>query len=163
MKNQKAALLILLLFISFHLFSQENSKRQAVYLEVLGSGVIGSINYDFRFKPGNDGLGMRAGFGYVPDVLVFPIGLNGLIGKKRVAFEYGSGISAAVFLRSVSNDLSFSSGTDHLGFIWFGKAGIRITPKNNGVFFNFNWNPLINKEETRWAWFGLGIGYGWKK
>lgn len=132
-----------------------------MYLELLGSGVIGSVNYDFRFKPDNDGLGMRMGFGYVPNVLVFPIGLNGLIGKNRVSFEYGAGISAAVFLNNKSNDLTFSNGMDNLGFIGFGKLGVRITPKNRGVFFNLHWNPMINIVETRWAWFGLGIGYSW--
>lgn len=59
---------------------------------LLGSAVIGSVNYDFRFKPGNDSLGMRMGFSYLPDVLIFPVGVNGLVGKKQVAFEYGTGL-----------------------------------------------------------------------
>jgi hypothetical protein len=161
MQSKKTTLVLIFLLVSLSLFSQENSKRQAVYLELLGSGVIGSVNYDFRFKPGNDGLGMRMGFGYVPDVLVFPIGLNGVIGKNRVSFEYGAGVSAAVFLEKKINDLTFSNGVDNFGFIGFGKMGIRIRPKNRGVFFNLHWNPLINTVETRWAWFGLGIGYSW--
>lgn len=128
-----------------------------------GSGVIWAINYDFRFKPGNDGLGMRTGFAYVPDVLVLPIELNGLIGKNRIAFEYGAGISAAIYLNNVSNDLAFSNGNENLGYILFAKAGIRVTPRKNGLFFNFHWNPLVNSVETRWAWFGLGVGYSWNK
>lgn len=152
-----------ILLISTSLFAQGQAKRRTVYAELLGSGIIGSVNYDFRFKPGNDGLGMRMGFGYVPDALIFPIGLNGLIGKNRVAFEYGAGISAAVFLRTVGNNLSFSNGADNLGYIAYGKAGIRITPKANGLFFNLNWNPLMNAVETQWAWFGMGIGYSWNK
>ena len=163
MKIKKLILLLILVLISFNLFSQEKFNRQAAYVELLGSGVIGSVNYDFHFKPGNDGFGIRGGFGYVPDGLVFPIGLNGLIGKNRIAFEYGVGISAAILLNSVSNVQAFSTGIDNFVYIWFAKAGIRVTPKKNGLFFNFHWNPLVNSVETEWAWFGLGIGYSWKK
>lgn len=162
MKRKNLLLLLVLVSISLNLFSQDNGKRKAVYAEFLGSGVMASINYDFRFKPGNDGLGMQAGFGYVPDVLVFPVGLNGLIGKNRVAFEYGAGISTAIFLTEKSGDTTFGTKGNRMGFAGFAKAGMRITPKNNGLFFNLNWNPLINSEEIWVAWFGLGIGYSWK-
>ena len=161
MQSKRTTLVLILLLLSLSLLSQEKSRRQAVYLELLGSGVIGSVNYDFRFKPGDDGLGMRMGFGYVPDVLVIPIGLNGVIGKNRVSFEYGFGISAAVFLENKSNDLTFANNVDNLGFIGFGKMGVRIRPKNKGLFFNLHWNPLINTVETWWPWFGMGIGYSW--
>ncbi len=163
MRRKEIALLLTLILLSFNSFSQEKSKRHVVYAELLGSGVIGSVNYDFRFKPGNDGLGMRIGGGYVPDVLVFPIGLNGLIGKNRIAFEYGAGISVGVFLKSKSGNQTFSTGMDNLGYIGFAKAGIRVTPKNNGLFFNFNWNPIIDTVDPKWIWFGLGIGYSWNK
>lgn len=169
---KKYFVLFCLLSLGFHSFSQRmeinrdqqiNSKRKVVYAELMGAGVIGSVNYDFRFSPGNDGLGMRIGCGYVPDVLTFPLEMNGLIGKRRIAFEYGAGISAGVFLKSVGNKESFATGIESIGYIGFAKAGLRITPKNNGLFFNFNWNPIINAEETRWIWFGLGIGYSWNK
>ena len=163
MRKKKIVLISTFLLISFNLFSQENFKRRVAYIELLGSGVFGSANYDIRFKSGNDGLGMRMGVGYIPDVLLIPIGLNGLIGKGRVAFEYGTGISAGVFLKNKIGNQTFSSGINNLGFIGFAKVGIRVTPKNNGLFFNFNWNPMINTVETRWIWFGLGIGYSWKK
>ena len=78
-----------------------------------GGGVIGSVNYDFRFNQGNDGLGMRIG---------------------------GKGLG----------NQTFPTGIDNLGYIGFAKAGIRVTPKNNGLFFNFNWNPMINTVETSW-------------
>lgn len=163
MKRKKFVLIFTFLLISINVFSQENLKRQVAYVELVGSGVFGSVNYDFRFKPGNDGLGMRTGLGYVPDVLVIPIGLNGLVGKNRIAFEYGAGVSASVFFKSKSGNQTFSSGINNLGFIGFAKAGIRVTPKNNGLFFNINWNPMINTDEIRWIWFGIGIGYSWKK
>ena len=143
-------------------WGQEDLKRKSIYLELGGSGIIGSVNYDFLFKPGNDGLGMRVGLGFVPNTIVVPIGLNGLIGKKKVAFEYGAGISAAFIFADVDN-LTFNFGSDHFGFIGYGKVGMRISPKENGVVFNIHWNPVITAEKLRLLWFGLGIGYSWKK
>lgn len=141
--------------------SQQTRKRQAVYAEIGGAAVLGSVNYDFRFKPGNDGLGARIGFGYVPDVLVFPLELNGLIGKNKVAFEYGAGISTAYFTQNHnSGNQTFRNENSRLGVIFHGKAGIRITPANNGFFFNFNCTPQMNTLDTR-LWFGMGLGYSW--
>ncbi|WP_167616953.1 hypothetical protein [Maribellus sediminis] len=152
--------LVLLCFFSIS-FAQETSKRQAIYVELGGAAFMGSVNYDFRFKPGNDGLGARFGLGYVPDVLIVPMELNGLVGKNRVAFEYGVGISAAYFTeKHNSGNQTFRDDDSRFGIIFHGKAGIRITPANNGLFFNFNCTPLINTEETR-LWFGLGLGYSW--
>jgi hypothetical protein len=159
---KKNVLLLIFLLVFSSSFSQEKLKRKAVFVELLGSGIIGSVNYDFRFKPGNDGLGMKTGFGFVPKVLIIPIELNGVIGKKRIAFEYGGGISAVIFLDDVGDNLAFSN-SENFGYTLFAKAGIRVTPKNKGLFFSFNWNPIINSVETRWTWFGLGIGYSWHK
>lgn len=152
---------LVLLFLFSISFAQETTKRQAVYAELGGAAVLGSINYDFRFKPGNEGLGARIGFGYVPDVLVFPLEMNGLIGKHKVAFEYGAGISVAYFTENHNTgNQTFRDGDSRLGFIYHGKAGIRITPANSGFFFNFNCTPQINTEDTR-LWFGMGLGYSW--
>lgn len=160
---KKLTFLTLALLCLFSMsFAQETSKRQAVYAELGGAAVIGSVNYDFRFKPGNDGLGARVGLGYVPDVLVLPLELNGLVGKNKIAFEYGAGISVAYFTENHNTgNQTFRSGDSRIGFIYHGKAGIRITPANNGLFFNFNCTPLINTEESR-LWFGLGLGYSWQ-
>jgi hypothetical protein len=151
------------IFIAKEGQSQEVFKRRAVYGELLGSGIFGSINYDFRFIPGNDGLGLRVGFGALPSGIVFPLGINGLLGENRLAFEYGAGISTAIITGPISQNLTFNNGSNRVGFIGFGKAGIRYTPKDNGLFFNLNWNPLLNIEGLTIGWFGLGIGYSWKK
>lgn len=162
-KSKKILLLTVCLFVTFSVFGQDQLKRHAVYAELGGSAFIGSVNYDFRFHPGNDGAGMRVGFGYVPDVLIFPIGLNGVLGKNRVAFEYGAGLSAAVFVNN-SDLYSFSEQVaPRFGYLFYGKAGIRITPENSGFFCSLHWNPLINANETMWGWVGLGLGYSWNK
>lgn len=80
MKRIAITLLLVLILTSFHSSGQETSTRRVVYAELLGSGVFGSVNYDFRFKPGNNGPGLRIGGGYVPDVIIIPVGLNGSSG-----------------------------------------------------------------------------------
>ncbi|MFP4366339.1 MAG: hypothetical protein ACLFQA_04515 [Bacteroidales bacterium] len=161
MKGIHIFLFLILFFLSIDTYCQEINRRKVVYAELLGSAVTGSVNYDFRFKPGNDGFGMRTGLGFVPKALIIPIELNRLTGKNRIAFEYGAGVSAAIFLEEVGYDQTFLNDLGNFGFIGYAKAGIRLTPKDNGVFFNLNWNPIINTVETRWVWFGLGIGYSW--
>ena len=159
---KKLTSLTLAMFCLFSIsLAQKTTKRQAVYAELGGAAVLGSVNYDFRFKPGNDGLGARIGLGYVPDVIIFPLELNGLVGKNKLAFEYGAGISLAYFTEEhYDGNQTFRSDDSRLGFIYHGKVGLRITPANNGLFFNFNCTPLINTEEAR-LWFGLGLGYSW--
>lgn len=163
MKKITLSLTFTVLFCTF-LFAQTetSTKRKAVYAEFLGSGVFGSVNYDFRFTEKNNGLGLRIGAGMVPDVLVIPVEINGLAGRKKVVFEYGLGISNGLFLNNKHGNDTFPSGISRLGFLGYAKAGFRLQPKNDGLFFNFNWNPIINKEEIRWLWFGIGIGYSWK-
>lgn len=147
---------------SLNSFAQQKGKRQVVYAELLGSGVVGSVNYDFRFKPGNDGFGMRMGLGYIPDAIIIPLEINGLLGKKRVAFEYGAGISSAIFLSNDYINEAFLEDIKNFGVIGYVKSGVRITPKKNGVFLNLNWYLVRNKYEYI-NWFGLGIGYSWNK
>jgi hypothetical protein len=166
--NHLRKLQILFCIISFIFIINEGKgqdiyKRKAIYGELLGSGIFGSINYDFRFLPRNDGLGLRVGLGALPSGIVFPLEINGLVGENRFAFEYGAGISAAIITGPISQNLTFNNGLNRTGFIGFAKAGIRYTPKDNGLFLNLNWNPLLNIEGITLGWFGLGIGYSWKK
>jgi len=158
-----AIALLIILFLPFGLPAQSNGKNKVVYAELLGAGVSGSVNYDFRFKPGSEGLGMRIGAGMVPDVLIIPIEINGLMGKKRLALEYGLGTSAGIFLEEKPGDQTFSSGLNGLGFVGYAKVGLRLRPKNNGLMMNLNWTPMINTDEIWAVWFGLGIGYSWNK
>jgi len=144
---------LFLVFLGFDGNSQDTFKRKVVYTEVFGSGGYGSINYDIRFKPGNDGLGFRIGIGVFPSTIVIPIGINGLIGKKRFAFEYGTGLSAAFYTGLIE---------DNFGLTGFVKAGIRYTPVDKGLFLNLNWNPFITPVGPFLGWFGFGIGYSWK-
>jgi hypothetical protein len=161
MRKSKILIIFLLLIIPISMYGQEK-KRKAVYAELLGSGGIGSVNYDFRFKPGNDGLGMRGGISYLPMATLIPLEVNGLIGKNKFAFEYGLGLTSAIIHDdSEGEDNTLLEDINNFGIMPYAKAGLRITPKNKGVFFNINYYPLLNKDGI-YHWFGVGIGYSWK-
>jgi hypothetical protein len=76
---KKAALTLILLAINFSAFSQEFKKNE-VFIELLGNGLLGSINYERQLgeKPG---LGIRVGAGlYGTDThMTIPVGVNYLI------------------------------------------------------------------------------------
>ncbi len=163
MKKITLTLLVTILFLAVTSAQSHTGKKQkTMYAELLGSGVFGSVNFDSRFSEKNSGLGFRVGLGMIPDVIVIPLEVNGLAGKKKILFEYGIGISNGIFLKDKPDKTTFPTGTTNIGFIGFAKAGIRYQPQNKGIMFNLNWTPMVNSEEIRWAWFGLGIGYSWE-
>ena len=90
-------------------------RNKAVYVEGLGSGLLLSVNYDFRFRNTQDGLGMRIGVGGLSlaatatdnngatsparlGVVTLPVLVNYLVGKGRFAFEMGAGITPALLV-----------------------------------------------------------------
>ena len=63
---------------------------KSVCAEVLGAGIGFSANFDSRFK-GQNGLGFRAGLGFVPvtgiTILTIPLGVNYITSKRSSHFE----------------------------------------------------------------------------
>ena len=72
--------------------SKKTKPLQSIDGEILGQGLILSINYDTRFKPSNKGFGLRAGIGFILGVNV-PVSVNYLIGNnnRRSFLELGVG------------------------------------------------------------------------
>lgn len=106
---------------------------------------------------------MRIGGSFLPGAIVIPIELNNLIGKKRIALEYGGGVTAAYFYDLAGIDLTLEDQFEDFGVIAFGKVGVRYTPVDNGLFLNFNYYAMVNNQGLIPVWLGLGIGYSWKK
>jgi hypothetical protein len=174
----KTTLLLLISFFAFTTtYAQERNK--AIYVEGLGSGLLISANYDFRFKPQQDGLGMRIGVGggnfdgttvsaggtRTPaslGIVTVPVLVNYLSGKGRFVFEGGAGLTA-VFISTtdvaVSNSIVSSSGGGVTGTL---NLGFRAQPIRNGVVFRLNWAPAFNGAGFSPSWFGISLGYGFK-
>ena len=117
MKIKHTALLTLvLLFLSVLVKGQGsgstssgNEKRaQNVFVELGGQGMLFTANYDTRFSKRRDGLGGRAGIGYISiggdHATTVPFSMNYLLGKGRHFFEMGLGVTV---LATSGSDNSF--------------------------------------------------------
>ncbi|MGY6743818.1 MAG: hypothetical protein ACXIUQ_13855 [Cecembia sp.] len=130
--------------------AQEVPKRNAIFVEVYGTGLFHSVNYDMRFDQISNGLGTRIGIGYtaIDGVRVFtlPIAFNYLIGKKRNFLELGVG-GTGIFLNqgnigSPASGLDISSSTA----IVHGMLGYRRVSAS-GFLLRAGITPLFNGSE----------------
>lgn len=154
---------ISLMFFSFvlimNLKAQVNNNpdttvtSKAVYAELGGSGIGFSANFDSRFK-GHNGLGYRAGIGFLPaidkKVLTFPLGINALIGKGPNYLE------AEVTVTPITAKVTFKKKVSSI-FI-FPHIGYRYTKPASSFNFRIYGGPLIIVSKVI-PWAGLSFGY----
>ena len=137
--------------------AEPSGRAQAIYGEFLGSGLIFSAHYDFRFAKTQNGFGMRAGLGFVGGsgggVLTIPVGINHLAGKGPHYFESGLGVTWGA---TTSGDFE-----DDAGFFFVPSVGYRYMPLANGFTARINLSPLIYLGEGGgWLmWGGFSLGY----
>ena len=72
---EKILIVLAILISSFHSFSQEIRKNE-IFIEVLGNGLLGSVNYERQFGK-KQGLGVRAGLGLygIDSHITIPVGV----------------------------------------------------------------------------------------
>lgn len=147
---------------------ENGSYRRAFYVEVLGSGLGLSGNFDMRFKKDrNDGFGFRTGLGLgsiyssTPDknendsrrYVTFPLSANYILGKKRSGFEGGAGLTTQVALAKVLDN--------NPSYMAFGalNVGYRLQPLRKGLLLRASWTPLFDNSGFYPAWAGVSVGY----
>lgn len=163
MRKQILSLFLLLTCIS--IYAQQVNKdlpklRNAVFVEALGNGLFGSINYE-RQLTNQPGLNIRLGIGFYTEdefYMTFPISVQYLIDLKKDNFiEAGIGYTWAdagaddlfndnnITDNDNLNNLFLSVGyRKHFGKDWMWKA---------------NFTPLItNNKDVTLPWVGLSIG-----
>jgi hypothetical protein len=112
----------------------------AIYVELLGSGLLYSINYDRLIT---DYLGARIGIGYVPDgslsLTTIPITVSLFpFGASSSKLEIGAGVVQA----SLGNTkVGSTTGGTYLGYV--GILGYRLEPRDGGFLFRFAFTPFI--------------------
>jgi len=160
----------LFFFFSHFFISDINSqvfdrRGQAIYVELMGNGLIYSVNYESRFSAKTGGLGGRIGIGYFGDGLSIPMQLNFLIGKKdsNKFFELGGGITYIKWFDPyVVGDRTFEEQTLYTFSLMF-----RRHPRYGKWMWKVGLTPVIgylddNDEGeavmTVWPWIGIGIG-----
>ena len=159
--NKKILFISLVTLCSVNVTAQH---RKLSYIELGGSSIFGSINYDMRFSSNvNDGLGARIGFGgtfgtFDTDrIYTAPIGVNYVYGKGR------NGLLIGVNSVLAFNGEDVKKPSDFKSVIFSADIGYRFTPKDNGLSFQATYSPLFNTVDGNMPfWIGAGIGYSWK-
>lgn len=158
----KTVFALLTFVFSLSAFAQEDKSR-ALFLEVGGSGGLGSINYEASLFPSlRTDLHRntwRAGFSVAPidrnngSALVFPIMINSLIGKKSHLLELGLGQGITVTTKGSFFMLTTAA------------VGYRFKPKEKPWFFRATYTPLVSYlvDFQVQQWGGLSIGYRFSK
>ena len=145
-------------------FAQNNT----IYFELLGNGLVYSLNYD---RMVTDKISVRAGYGGLtvsqvsstPGVLfedikitLIPVLANYLRGEGSHKLEVGGGIVLiTVDYTGSMEDLDFKIGAE--GSVFTGNVGYRYQKPEGGFFFKASLCPFFG--ETMVTSVGLGLGY----
>lgn len=125
--------------------------KNSLYLEVGGSGLIYSINYDRVLQ---DRFSVRAGVAmYGQDGYFIPVVGNYLLGKGNSRLELGLGVSI------MSIEFGFFDSEEQVSRI-IGTASFayRYQKAGGGIFGKAGFTPLFG-EAGLLPWFGASIGY----
>lgn len=134
--------------------------RNAVYLELGGSGVFYSLNYSRRLGPRTIG---RVGATWFPFAWGVPASVSYLFGTGEWRPEFGVGVLAGTresystpFQNEEARGLVMAAGPI---------TGYRYQPQGHGVFFRIALQPLatmdrLNADEIGIAVWG-GVSVGW--
>jgi hypothetical protein len=134
--------------------------KNTIYLEVGGSAIVYSINYERRIT---DNLWWRLGASYVPEaialveIVTFPIGISYLIGKDDKHLELGFAVTPTY---TNSDFFTDKSNRKEHGIIIGPIIGYRFQPKRLDVIFKLAFTPLFTTFEAKFLPFGgLSLGY----
>ncbi|MGH2564405.1 MAG: hypothetical protein ACRDE8_01355 [Ginsengibacter sp.] len=135
--------------------SQSTVTSKSVYLELFGSGLIGSVNFDSRFN-GTTGLGYRVGLGFVPltraTALTIPLGLNFITGRGASHFE--AEVTATILTTHYGN----FNGKPASSVIIYPHVGYRYSKPTKSFIGRIVVGPGIYSGEVI-PWAGLSFGY----
>lgn len=137
--------------------AQKPFKRNTAYFEMLGNGLILSLNYE-RQLTSKPGLGLHIGVGLAGEKPSFPLGAKYLfdLGEQRSFLEVGAGVTLAEQDIWEENLNQPKADPYKPGFI--PSVGYRYhAPK--GFMFRLNYTPVFNKYESRPLYFGLSLGW----
>ena len=143
--------------------------NKAIFLELGGSGLLYSFNYDQRLQRGRqDGMGFRVGIGGLgasfsadgegtrarASYVAAPLTFNYLLGARRHALELGAG--ATLFNGQVDGQVD-DQNFDVNGFaaIPHANIGYRFQALDDGFVGRFTYSPFLS---GGYAHFGLSFG-----
>jgi hypothetical protein len=152
-------LLLFLLVLKMAVGQTEGTKRKSIFLELAGSGGMGSINYERAFyKTPSAEFTWRVGLSLAPidknngTGIVFPLMVHSNIGKRAHKLELGLGQGITI----TTKGNFFALTTASLGY--------RYQHENKRWFYRVTYTPLISYlfdfQIQHWA--GISLGYTFK-
>lgn len=148
-------MVLLLGFVNVCL-GQSDENRKSVYVELAGSGGLGSLNFEKQFKSiKSTELTWRAGISLAPidknngTGIVFPVLINALVGKGSHKFEVGAGQG----ITFTTKGRFFALTTAVVGY--------RYQPFDKRWFYRVSYTPLISYlvDFQYQHWGGVSVGY----
>ena len=150
---KKLFVILIICLLTYSSYCQD-TRKNSIYVEALGNGILYSINYERLFPLGEYvGLITRIGFAYDFEFfssITIPLEISGILGKKH-CFELGAGYTF------ILNDID--------GYLI--RAGYRYRAKN-GFLIRVAPMILIPSSEYEcsgffcpeaFPWIGISIGY----
>lgn len=137
------------------------TSQNSVYLELLGNGLLYSLNYDRLIT---ESIGLRVGVSYQKpnseEIVTVPIMIQYLTGSGNSKLELGIGVC----LVSQPDRSSFSFLDDDKEFEGSGALGTatigyRYQRADEGLVFRAGFTPLFGSIGF-WPLAGISIGYG---
>jgi hypothetical protein len=131
----KKLVFIVVFLLTFSVsYSQEQTRKNAVFIEFLGNGGLYSLNYERQFL---DKMVIRGGVSFYPEAIAIPLTVGKLVGRSQDLFELAIG----------STILNFNaSGESNPGTAVFltGVIGYRYQKPEGNFLFRIGFTPLIN-------------------
>lgn len=135
-----------------------SASASQIYLEVLGSGAVYSVNFDTRLTKNENGIGVRIGAGGAgadgSSYFAVPFQLNYLLGENGKYLELGAG--GTYF--NVNDDFFFDNENESTVLANLVVA-FRSQPfGKKGITWRVAFTPFIGSGGF-YPWGGAGIGY----
>ena len=150
-------LIIALCYTTLH--AQTDTKSKSVYVELLGSGGLGSVNYEQDFYTFNKGeLAWRGGFSIAPIDknngvgLVFPAMIHAKFGTGASQLDTGIGQGFTITTKGAFFMLTTAA------------IGYRFQKAESHWFYRASYTPLISYlvDFQVQHWGGITVGYTFK-
>jgi hypothetical protein len=129
---------------------EEGGAANGVFLEVVGSAPIGSVNYERLVAGGH--VGLRIGVGYLRatsfvgndlDRVQIPLVVSTTLGGSAHRLEIGAG--------AVPGIITASGSSGHVETPATGVIGYRYCPPEGGFLFRAAFTPLIDTWDSTWS------------
>ena len=133
----KRFFLLLICLGSISLPVSKVEAKSSIYLELLGSGLLYSVNYEYFIK---DDMPLGIGLGSPTPTTPVILSLSQLRGKSKHKLELGGGISLPYATLS-------------------GVVGYRYQPEVAGPIFRLSFTPLFFALGYRIPYFGISAGF----